>query len=276
MKKSLLRIILSAGFIFSCFGLSFSQVVPIFSVRISEDYKNATLLGGVENGKWLDRKTTFGKLKGDGKLTLFNFDTGSKEEISFGTLKTCGEFCDEGFCFEPQTKFSAEFGIGTNAKWNAMPRLPKKLAANDPKVVKIVADFLKIKGLSKKKPKIEKAFRIDVDGDGIKEIIVLANHYELDANALPKLGNYSFLLMQKTVKRKSQTIMIDGDYLAKNRDSDGSELRLSALGDLNGDGKMEFIVDTTAYNGEENWTKVIEMKSGKPSEVKVLHNYCGV
>lgn len=276
MKTSLLRIILSAVIIFSFSAVSFSQVVPIFRVTIEEDYKNATLLGGVENGKWLDRKTTFGKLKSSEKLTLFDFDTSKKEEITFGTLKTCGEACDESYCFEPQTSFSAELGIGANAKWNPMPRLPKKLAVNDAKVLKIVADFLKIKGLSKQKPKIETAFQIDSDGDGIEEIIVLANHYELDANSLPKLGNYSFLLMQKTAKGKSQTIMIDGDYVAKNRDSDGSELSLSAVADLNGDGKMEFITNTTAYNGEENWTKVIEIKSNKPFEVKVLYNYCGV
>lgn len=244
------------------------RVVPIFAGR--------DLLGGVETGRWIDAKTTAGKLKPDEKLWLFDFATGKKSDLVPGRIKECAEVCAENYCFEGEGELGGEFAVGADAGWNVMPRPAKKLDSNNAAVKKIVADFLTLKGLAKKKPDIKAAYQIDVDGDRAEELVVLANHYEQDANQLPRLGSYSFLLMQKRVAGKLRTILIEGDYTAKNRDSDGSEYTLEAIADLNGDGKMEFLVRGVAYNGEENWTKVIELKNNKPSEVKVLYNYCGV
>ena len=188
------------------------------------------------------RKQRLNKLKGDEKISLFEFESIKKVELSLGKLKECGEACGENFCFEPNTKIAANFGIGTNANWKILPRQPKKISLNDLAAKRFVANFLKLKGLSKSPVKITQAYRIDLEGDGVEETVVVANYYAKDANYLPRLGNYSFVLLRKIIKGKAQTIMITGDYLAKNRDSDGSKNELIGIADFNGDGKMDFLL----------------------------------
>jgi len=96
----------------------------------------------------------------------------------------------------------------------------------------------------------------------------------LDKNKNPKIGNYSFVSIRKIIKGKAQTIFVTGNF--ENGNYDGGIHELSAIADLNGDGKLELMVSVFAYNGEEHWVNVFEMKSGKPTEIKALYFYCGV
>jgi hypothetical protein len=258
--------------------LAAPQVVPIFELNFEDSGEGdakayfGSLLGGIENGRWLDAKTTFRKLKGNETYSLFQIDAGKKGEISLGKVKDeseCGEYFVTG-----ETKISAPLAIGSSATWNAMPRLPKAVALTEAGYLKAVADVLKSKGFSKSAPKIEQAFRVDLEGDGVEEVVLVANQYEVDENYNPKIGNYSFVLIQKLIGGKTQTIFVAGNF--EKGEYMGGVFKLSAIADLNGDGKLELVVSVHAYNGEENWLHVFEMKGGKPSEVKALYNYCGV
>src|SRR5687768_620362 len=80
------------------------KVVPIFS--------DSNLLGGVENGRWLDAKTTVSKLKGDEKLSLFYFGTGQKGEMPSGKLTECADVCSENYCIGRETEIAADLSIG--------------------------------------------------------------------------------------------------------------------------------------------------------------------
>ena len=53
-----------------------------------------------------------------------------------------------------------------------------------------------------------------------------------------------------------------------------SEYEVSAIADLNGDGKMELVIYCQYYEG--NWVETYEIKSGKLSSVKILDVACGV
>ncbi len=254
-------------------------VVPIVSLAYDEtreisitDY--GKLLGGVENGKFLDAKTTVGKLKGETKFLLFNFKSGRKGEFSLGEIKNDGSACPENYYVQPGLNVAADFALGTNANWEILPRQAKNVSLTDADYKKAVADVLRLRGLSKSPVKIKQAVQVDLDGDGKSEVLLVAHHYAEDALKNAKTGNYSFLIIRKTVGTKTQNIFVDGSFYRRQTDYFDGEYSLSGIADLNGDGKMEFIIDISGY--EENWTKVFEMKAGKPTEIKALSYYCGV
>jgi len=264
---------------FTVFLAAQNKVVPIVSLAYDEtrevsitDYGN--LLGGVENGKYLDAKTTFGRLKGETKFSLFNFKSGRKGEFSLGEIKTDSGACPENYYVQPGLDVAADFAVGVNANWEILPRAAQSVSLTDPGYKKAVADVLRLRGLPKSPVKIKQAVQVDLDNDGKMEVLLVAHHYAEDALKNAKTGNYSFLIIRKTVGTKTQNIFVSGSFYRKQTDYYVGESSLSGIADLNGDGKMEFIVDVSGY--EENWTKVFEMKAGKPVEIKVLSYYCGV
>lgn len=255
-------------------------VVPI--VYFDEDRGEAgeplithgVLLGGVENGKWLNAKTAFGKLKGIEKFSLLNFESGKKGESVLGEFKGDSITCSESYYIQPQLKVAANFALGTNANWNPFPRQPKKTSVTDANYKKSVADILRLRGLPRSVVEINKTVSIDLDGDGREEVILEAHHTAEDANQNPAVGTYSFIIVRKIVGGKVQNLFVGGFFLKKTDEYFDGDYSLSGIADLNGDGKLEMFVEVAGY--EENWTKVYEMKAGKPVEISALSYYCGV
>jgi len=281
MKRNLMRIVGISLFLLSLTAFVAAQktVVPIVSLYYDETREESItdygkLLGGAENGKFLDAKTTFGRLKGDTKFSLFNFKSGRKGEFSLGAIKNDEGACPENYYVQPGLNIAADFAVGTIANWEILPRQTKNVSLTDADYKKAVADVLRLRGLSKSPVKIKQAEQVDLDGDGKPEVLLVAHHYAEDASMNAKTGNYSFLIIRKTVGTKTQNIFVDGSFYRKQTDYFDGEYSLSGIADLNGDGKMEFIIDISGY--EENWTKVFEMKAGKPTEIKALSYYCGV
>jgi hypothetical protein len=94
---------------------------------------------------------------------------------------------------------------------------------------------------------------------------------------LQNLGDYSFVLLIRKVKGKLQNTLLEGDFYTSRLLRSGdfappSERAITAIADLNGDGKMEFVLAVFGY--EYNSNTIFEMKNGKP--IKVLESSCGV
>lgn len=241
---------------------------------------NITLLGGTQNGKWITAEKTAESLKDKTEFNIINFNGVEKDKV-FGTK---GE--RQGACLEnpviklPETDNPDEnvrFALGANAKWNPLPRIPQAIGLTDKTYTKAVADFLKTKGIAKTNIAITQIYRIDLEGDGQDEVIIAGNYYKKGMSEEQSVGDYSFVLLRKIVKGKTQNILMGGEFftakLVKSRDFDPPNMReISAIADLNGDGKMEFVLWDIYYEG--NRTAVFEMKSGKP--VKVLESECYV
>ncbi len=280
MKKKLTQIIVLSLFILSFNLLASAQktVAPIVSLSKSDSdtgsiVRYGNLIGGVENGKFLDAKTTFGKLKGTEKFSLFDFTIGKKGNFSLGEIKEDSGACLENYYVEPQIEAIATLAVGTTADWQIVPRQPKKVSLTDANDKKSVAAILRLRGLPKSPVKIKQAFRIDLDGDGADEAVLVAHHYAEDGNLNAKIGSYSFVMIRKKIGGKTQNLFVGGTFFTKKTGYYNGEYSLSGIADLNGDGKMEIIAK--AYGYEENWLKVFEMKAGKPKEIKALSYYCG-
>ncbi len=243
---------------------------------------NITLLGGTQNGKWITAEKTAESLKDKTEFNIINFNGVEKDKV-FGTK---GE--RQGACLEnpviklPETEMdnpdeNVRFALGANAKWNPLPRIPQAISLTDKTYTKAVSDFLKTKGIAKTNIVITQIYRIDLEGDGQDEVIIAGNYYKKGMSEEQSVGDYSFVLLRKIVKGKTQNILMGGEFftakLVKSRDFDPPNMReISAIADLNGDGKMEFVLWDIYYEG--NRTAVFEMKNGKP--VKVLESECYV
>lgn len=73
---------------------------------------------------------------------------------------------------------------------------------------------------------------------------------------------------------KPKNFLIEGEFHPRKPEAEDyiSEFDLSAVADLNGDGKMEFVLWEIYYEG--NRIAVFEMENGKP--IQVLEAECSV
>jgi hypothetical protein len=126
---------------------------------------------------------------------------------------------------------------------------------------------LRTKGIAKTKLNLNQIIQVDLEGDGQREVLITGNFYKRGIMEAQTVGDYSFaLLRRKTVKGKVRNILIGGEFFTKRGYYDPpNERKILAVADLNGDGRMEIVLDTFYYEG--NWKQVFEIKGTKLSKV---------
>jgi hypothetical protein len=143
--------------------------------------------------------------------------------------------------------------IALNAPWNALPRKPRPADVTQPVYVQAVRDFLEEKGLRDPKVHITQILRIDLEGDGEEEVLISATNYFTKEKGMPSTataGSYSFVLLRRVVAGKVKTQLVEGEFYPKRKESSApNKYRVLAVLDLDGDGKMEVIVDSQYYEG---------------------------
>lgn len=244
-----------------------NSVVPFFEA------KSGGLLGGVENGKYLDAKTTFDKLSGEGKYTLYGIK-GKTGELT-ATIQSPDVPCEEFYYAKTPLESQDGVAIGANRSWNPTPRTPKAVNLKDKTYLGVVSQILRSKGLPKAKAIIEQAVKVDLDGDGIDEVLLTASSYGGKIKPTAKVNDYSFVVLRKVVGGKAQNIMISEEYIKKTIEFGApSRFEISSVVDLNGDGKMEIVVYGEYYEG--SGASIYELKGNKLNDLKMLETGCGV
>jgi hypothetical protein len=131
--------------------------------------------------------------------------------------------------------------------WNPLPRIPEIIEnpVNDTSIPRI-QNMLEVAGLGKNKPVIKKTIVVDLDGDGVDEKFILSSNID-NSNDYETLKEqyrekYSILLMVKKSNGKEEYIPVFECY--KNL----SSADIGFIADLNGDEKMEFMVEEEVAN----------------------------
>jgi hypothetical protein len=243
-----------------------AQIVPIIEMR------SGGLLGGVENGKYLNAKTTFGKLSGKQSYSLFG-NKGKTGELT-ATVQPPDVPCEEFYYAKTELEGQKGIAVGAKRGWNPVPRTPRAINLNDKTYLGIVSGILRAKGLPAAKAKIEQAFKVDLDGDGTEEVVLTASSYGGKIAPTARAGDYSFVLVRKIVAGKAKNIMIAEEYVKKRIEFGApSRFEISAIADLNGDGKMEIVQYGEYYEGSGAGAYEI---TDKAVEIKELETGCGV
>src|SRR4029450_12580703 len=149
--------------------------------------------------------------------------------------------------------------IALAAPWNALPRKPQVLDPTQQVYLDAVRDFLNTKGIKQPKAKIENITRVDLDGDGEEEVLISATNYFQKEEAVPMrspAGSYSMVLLRRVVAGKVETQLVEGEFYSKaytntEEFNAPNAYKVIAVLDLDGDGKMEVVVGSSYYEGEE-------------------------
>jgi hypothetical protein len=246
-----------------------NKAIPIAEMGISG------LMGGVEKGRWITPAQMAAKMKEQTEFVLVGWKGVEEGGVSRGKKMETEDVCQDFVRLEFDLEAKLGAALGSDAKWSPVPRLPQEIALTNEVYKKAIADYLKTRGIVKTVIKLTQAYRVDLEGDGTDEVLLAATYYKGGLDSSPARGDYSVILLRKAVGKTVVNYLIAGDFITKSSDfSAPSEYKLSAIADLNGDGKMEIVTYGGYYEGE--FAGVHEMKGGKPVAVKELEIGCGV
>ena len=265
-----------AAFLFTCCASVFAETFPIIDVQYGY------LIGGVENGKWAESGAATKSVKKAAKLQVYGV-AGVVGSAAIVKLDTQNEPCEDrpavklnprkikdgaiAFGAVSQTASPASPSRGGArstsrrvispeiAKWNPLPRKPKLLdpASAEATAGKLVGEFLREHGLKDPVIHITQAVQIDLDGDGQDEVVISATHYkngdEIPDEATP--NTYSFVMVARLSQGKNE--LVAGEFYPEPKPDAAppNKFEIAAVLDLNGDGKIDIVVRSRYYEGDE-------------------------
>jgi hypothetical protein len=242
-------------------------------------YRDASVGGGWVNGAWVEPKDVM-KLMKEGELYTFYSLTAKEGQSKLLEVEDTGP--DIVAKFEG-TDFLKHLNVGVAAPWNALPREPKVEDPNQEELKDEVAKILKQNKQANAPVKIAQVVRIDLEGDGVEEVIVSATNMKLEPDGNPAIdptaaarglnpaavpGNdvYSFVLLRKLVNGQPQTTLLTGSFYTDPNDGRVAEhYRLAAVLDLDGDGVQEIVTHASFFEGD--FINVFKMNGAKADEV---------
>ena len=156
--------------------------------------------------------------------------------------------------------------------WDASPRQAQALPTSNPGYEAIIENFLAKQGLPGSKARIMQLFRVDLEGDGVDEVVICAQNILAKSEApqwLPNSplaagldfptrandGTYSLILLRKIVNGQVRDIPLAQFITLKDGDQPDAEWTPSRVhkvyqfADLNGDGVLEIIAGQDYYEG---------------------------
>ena len=220
------------------------------------------LFGGSADGKWIKAEKAAKSMKGRTAFRVFGLTqevgkaTGDKPKSA--KAEACADMLTVSLPSTPNDGV-----IALSAPWNALPRKPQIADPTQQVYVDAVREFLESRRISDPKVKITRILRVDLDGDGEEEVLINATNYFTKDNDVssdkPALGSYSIVLLRRAVAGKVQTELVAGQVFPT--DDTPNVYEISAVLDLNGDGKLEVIVHSQYYEGAE--TTIYDCSGGK-------------
>lgn len=142
------------------------------------------------------------------------------------------------------------FGLAISAPWNLVPNFVQA-ETDDGTYSDFARPLLASRGLDVAHPVIKQVIRADLEGDGVNEVVVVAEDIE-DDSLFAQEGDYSIAFLRKVVQGEVQTAVL-GDSVVAEVEEGVTPFVLSfdvpAVADLSGDGKMELVVSSKYYEG---------------------------
>jgi hypothetical protein len=213
------------------------------------------LIGGMVGGKWVDALTIAPKLTGGEKYRFYTLTASAGESVG-AEPKADVDYCSDTRVVELSPKPTEGVVLVVSGQWNALPREPK-LLGDTKQIDRAVADILRSKNFKQPRINITRALRVDLEGDGVDEVLVSATYYKdgwgnsRPMATRPKAGDYSFVMLRKVIHGRAQNIIIEGEFYPRILKDTGppNQYMVAAVGDVDGDGRMEVIVQADYYEG---------------------------
>ena len=243
MKAWLVVLVLLSGF---CWCAS-AQTFPIIDVRYGY------LIGAIEEGKWIEPTDATNSVKSGAKLPVYGV-TGIVGNVAVVKLDTRNEPCPDRPIVKLNPKKMRQGAVAFAAKWNPLPRKPKLVDVKEKQHVDVVREFLRDRGLRDPIVHISQIVSVDLDGDGRDEFLISATHYKDGDEVTDEstANTYSFVMVERIVGSKPKAELVDGEFYPEAKsDAAPNKFEIAALLDLNGDGKIDIVVRSAYYEGDE-------------------------
>ena len=189
------------------------------------------------------------------RLGLEGVTTGGAEDLLCDPLLNPGVVLDDaGFLGE----YPDPVGVAISAPWTLTPFLAEEID-DDGTYGPITSGLLAERGLTVASPLIKQVLRTDLEGDGVNEVIVVAE--DVPSDLIAEEGDYSLVFMQRVVGGTVETLVFAESVVVELADGETPfvlSFAVGALADLNGDGIMEVVLDSNYYEGSavEVWEYV--------------------
>jgi hypothetical protein len=234
------------------------------------------LIGGSLGERWLSSEEARTKLSGGERYQLLSL-CGLSSTVQGSKPKSVGDPCPKTLnVLFPDSSVADEPLVALEApSWTPIPRKVVHLSGENATYKAAVRQILQQKGLQNPTVKLSQVLRVDLDNDGVDEVLVVATYLGDKENSPPpsaKAGTYSLVLLRKVAGHQIKNIMLREEYHVKKGEFNApSEYSIAAVADLNGDGFMEIVVCGRYYEGE--WSEVHSIQGLKTQ--KVLTCGCG-
>jgi hypothetical protein len=231
-------------------------------------------LGWWDGSSWIDAEAE-GELPIDGeedyqvvRLGDVSRTTGGAQTVVCEPLGLIGvELADAELLGE----FPGPIGVAVSAPWDVQPYLFQEIP-DDGSYAGFAAELLSDRGLDVANPQIKQLFRTDLEGDGVNEVLVVAE--DVPPNFLMEPGDYSIAFMRKVVNGEVETAVLHETVALDEDDTFAGGHSFAGAGDLNNDGKMELIANSAFFEGFN--VTVWEYINDDLGLTMVLETGCGV
>jgi hypothetical protein len=166
--------------------------------------------------------------------------------------------------------FPGPYGVAISAPWPLQPHLFEEIS-DDGTYAGFAAELLSSRGLDVADPVIKQLFRTDLEGDGVNEVLVVAE--DVSQNLLMEPGDYSIAFMRTVIQDQVQTAILAETVALDEDDTFAGAHSFGGVADLNHDDKMELITGSAFFEGFT--LTVWEYLSDDLGPVRVLEAGCG-
>ena len=227
------------------------------------------LLGGFVGGDFLAPYYLDQKLRGGELYKLYTNDAYIGHGVGYVKPYVDGDgpYTEIAEIF---TEVTEDNYVAISCDWDCLPRKAVRQSPDDDELKGVVRDVLAEFGLSNPVVNIVQNYKIDLDGDGIDEVIIYAEYAPeadySDVGLTPQFpvdydrihtqdGCYALLFVRKVVDGKAENFILRGKVHTMTDDStDASDHARIIYGicgffDFNGDGDMEILTFWQYYEG---------------------------
>ena len=170
-----------------------------------------------------------------------------------------------------------DFPIGVSGGWELFPQVVEVLPTDNATYEDATRDLLAPFGIDDPDPQLLQVLRVDLEGDGVDEVIVVAERLQTGELIGASEGDYSVAYLRKVIEGEVQEALLGFSRvqdLAEGEFGFIEVFRVPAVLDLDGDGQMEIVTQGFYYEG--SWTEAWEYVDDDLGPVVTLTVGCGV
>jgi hypothetical protein len=137
-------------------------------------------------------------------------------------------------------------GVAISAPWVLVPHLVQPIE-DDGTYSGFASELLAERGLDVPQPTMKQILQVDLEGDGVNEVLVVAE--DVSEGLFAEDGDYSIVFVRRTVQGQVQSDVL-GESIIITADSPlVDSYSVGAVADLNGDATMEIVLTAAYYEG---------------------------